>query len=65
MVGFTESLNISVSAAILLYTLKERLNHSEIDWRLTSEEETDTWIAWASAMMKKPDLIIRDFMGNQ
>lgn len=65
MVGFTESLNISVSAAILLYTLTSRLRTSEIPWQLTVEEETDTLISWASAMIKKPDLIIRNFMGNR
>lgn len=64
MVGFTESLNISVSAAILLYTLTGRLHTSEINWRLSEEEQTDTLISWAAAMIKKPDLLIRNFMGN-
>lgn len=65
MVGFTESLNISVSAAILLYTLTRRLHLSETNWKLTTEEETDTLISWASAMIKKPDLIIRSFIDNR
>ncbi|NQV02677.1 MAG: RNA methyltransferase [Bacteroidia bacterium] len=64
MVGFTESLNISVSAAILLHTLTGRLHMSEINWRLSDEEETDILISWATAMIKKPDLVIRNFMGN-
>jgi tRNA (guanosine-2'-O-)-methyltransferase len=64
MVGFTESLNISVSAAILLHSLTRRLHNSEINWKLSEEEETDILISWASAMIKKPDLIIRNFMGN-
>ncbi len=62
MVGFTESLNISVSAAILLHTLMGRLHTSDIKWRLTKEEETDTLISWASAIIKKPDLIIQNFI---
>ncbi len=64
MVGFTESLNISVSAAILLHALTGRLHASKINWRLSEEEETNTLISWASAMIKKPDLIIRNFMSN-
>jgi len=64
MTGFTESLNISVSAAILLYTLTHRLHASEINWKLSEEEETDTLIDWTAAMIKKPDLIIQKFMGN-
>lgn len=65
MVGFTESLNISVSAAILLHTLTGRLHGSGIDWRLSDAEATDTLISWASAMIKKPDLVIRNFMDNR
>lgn len=64
MVGFTESLNISVSAAILLHSLTSRLHSSDVDWRLTDEEETDIFIAWAAAVIKKPDLLIRKFMDN-
>ena len=41
MVGFTESLNISVSAAIILQNLTSRLKRSEIDWQLTDEEKFD------------------------
>ena len=32
MVGFTESLNISVSAAIILQNVSTRLRHSDIRW---------------------------------
>jgi tRNA (guanosine-2'-O-)-methyltransferase len=35
MVGFTESLNISVSAAIIIQNLTNRLRHSKIDWHLS------------------------------
>jgi tRNA (guanosine-2'-O-)-methyltransferase len=39
MVGFTESLNVSVSVAITLHYLTQKLrNHSEIEWHLTEEE---------------------------
>jgi len=40
MFGFTESLNISVSAAIMLHTLTGRLRTSEINWELSGEEIT-------------------------
>lgn len=64
MVGFTESLNISVSAAILLYTLSSRLRQSEIEWSLSSGEKTMTMLQWATAVIKKPDLIIRDLINQ-
>lgn len=38
MVGFTESLNISVSAAIIIQQLTDRLRRSSITWQLTKEE---------------------------
>ena len=37
MVGFTESYNISVSAAITLYGLRKRLENSSLDWRIGEE----------------------------
>ncbi|MBC8315300.1 MAG: RNA methyltransferase [Bacteroidales bacterium] len=65
MIGFTESLNISVSAAILLHTMTGRLFSSGIHWKLSDEEMTETLLTWASSVVKKPDLLIRDFVANQ
>lgn len=47
MVGFTESLNISVSAAIILYHLQRKLMDSNLAWQLdpsASEEIMYQWI---------------------
>lgn len=52
MYGFTESLNISVSASICLYELSKRLKKSEIKWQLTEEEKTDQLIVWAKKVIK-------------
>ena len=38
MVGFTESLNISVAAAIILESVTTRLRNSKLDWKLSDEE---------------------------
>jgi tRNA (guanosine-2'-O-)-methyltransferase len=51
MYGFTESYNISVSAAITLYTVMERLRVSDIDWRLPPEELLALKLAWARKMV--------------
>ncbi len=61
MYGFTESLNISVSAAILISTLMERLRKSGIDWQLTEAEKTGVQLAWVRQVIKKPDLIEKAF----
>ncbi|HTX88913.1 MAG TPA: RNA methyltransferase [Bacteroidales bacterium] len=57
MVGFTESLNISVSAALLIAALSGRLRQSGIDWHLTAEEELDIRLGWARHTIRKSDLI--------
>ena len=61
MYGFTESLNISVSAALLLFTLSERLRKSEIKWQLSEEEKIDTLLQWARNVVKRSDAIEREF----
>lgn len=62
MYGFTESLNISVSAAITLFHLTEKLKKSEFEWGLSKEESIDTKLLWASSVVKKADLIIQAFL---
>lgn len=64
MVGFTESLNISVSAAIFIQTLTARLRKSEIDWALTEPERNQVMLSWLRQSISKSDAIIRVFMAN-
>lgn len=52
MVGFTESLNISVSAAIIIQNLMSRLHQSEIDWPLSEEELLEKRLDWARNSIK-------------
>lgn len=52
MVGFTESLNISVSAAIILQNLMNRLRNSDVNWHLLEEEMLAKRIQWARSSIK-------------
>lgn len=52
MVGFTESLNISVSAAIIIQNLTNRLRRSDIDWHLSEEEILEKRLAWVKSSIK-------------
>ena len=62
MFGFTESYNISVSAAIILYHLTEKLRNSEsINWHLTEEEKLDIKLQWIKNTVKKSALIEKRF----
>ena len=54
MFGFTESYNISVSAALLIYTLTNRLHVSdEIDWHLTEEEKDELRLEWTRRTLSR------------
>ncbi|WP_140486618.1 TrmH family RNA methyltransferase [Flavobacterium sp. GSA192] len=52
MVGFTESLNISVSAAIIIQDLTNRLRRSDIDWKLSADEILEKRLDWARKSIK-------------
>lgn len=65
MYGFTESFNISVSAAITLYELTSRLRGSEIEWRLTEREQMELLLEWLKKSIKRSDLIVQDFLSKQ
>jgi tRNA (guanosine-2'-O-)-methyltransferase len=52
MVGFTESLNISVSAAIIIQNLTTRLRKSDINWQLSEDEILEKRLAWAKNSIK-------------
>ena len=52
MVGFTESLNISVSAAIIIQDITSRLRQSTIDWKLNDEEILAKRLLWAKNSIK-------------
>ncbi len=62
MYGFTESFNISVSVALTLFSLSQKLRSSEISWQLNEEEILDLKIEWAKISIKKSELIVDQFM---
>ncbi len=65
MVGFTESLNISVSAAIIIQNLMSRLHKSELPWQLSEEEFLEKRLDWARKTIKDIRRIeARYFMEN-
>ena len=54
MYGFTESYNISVSAALLVYTLTRRLHEmNDVDWHLSEEEKEEVRLEWARRTLNR------------
>jgi tRNA (guanosine-2'-O-)-methyltransferase len=64
MVGFTESLNISVAAAIILQNVSERLRNSQIDWQLTKEEKIVLYLEWVEKTIKNVKKIKKHYFEN-
>ena len=64
MYGFTESYNISVSAALTLFTLSQRLRSSNINWKLNEDEFTDTLLDWARRSISRSEIVEQDFINN-
>lgn len=52
MNGFTESLNISVSAAIIIQNVMNRLHKSNINWSLSENEKLQKRLEWAKNSIK-------------
>lgn len=65
MHGFTESFNISVSAAIILHELTNRLHKTDIDWQLSEEAILDKKIEWCKRTMVDGDMVVERFYKEQ
>ena len=61
MVGFTESLNISVAAAIILENLTNKLRNSNYPWRLSEKEQEIIYSNWLEKSIKNVDEIKNRF----
>ena len=58
MYGFTESYNVSVSVALTMMNVCERLRKSSINWQLSEEERTDLELQWIKKSIKDAERII-------
>jgi tRNA (guanosine-2'-O-)-methyltransferase len=64
MVGFTESLNISVAAAIVLQDVTTKLRMSDVAWQLTKEEKEILYFNWVKKTIKNVDKIEEHYHQN-
>lgn len=58
MVGFTESLNISVSAAIILQHLTTKMKKQQLPWHLSDAEKLDKRLDWTKKSIRSIDDIL-------
>lgn len=62
MVGFTESYNISVSAALALYSLRKRMESSLLDWKISEDEQNELLLNWLRNSIKMSGQIETKFI---
>lgn len=65
MLGFTESFNISVAAALSMYVLSSRLRKENIAWQLSEEDKETLRLQWLRNTIPKVDLLEKDFIQKQ
>ena len=64
MYGFTESFNISVSAAIIFHHLTEKLRKSGINWKLSDDEILDIKLNWVRSVIKRNEIFEKEFFSR-
>ena len=62
MFGFTESYNISVSAAIVLYDLTKKLRESNISYQLSKDEQEILILTWLKGITKNYEMMEKRFL---
>lgn len=62
MYGFTESLNISVSVALCVFTLINKIRAGGLDFHLTDEERDDLRLLWYRKIVRRSEIIEREYL---
>lgn len=63
MYGFTESFNISVCAALSLFSLTERMRrNTTLQWRLSDDDLLDLKLHWAMQAVKDGEKVIKNLI---
>lgn len=60
MYGFTESFNISVSAAVSLNILRHRLEKSDINWKLSHAEQVALKTEWCTRIIRDGERVEKE-----
>ena len=61
MYGFTESFNVSVSVALALNILRQRLSNQDFNWKLNLDEQTLLKINWCEKIVKEGPSVTKKF----
>lgn len=65
MFGFTESFNVSVSAALCMYELTSRIRNSVANYLLSTEEQTDVYLEWLKTSVEHSEALIKNYLAKK
>ena len=65
MAGFSQSLNISVSTAVIISELTGKIRSSNLEWRLKESELMDLQYTWMKNSVKRGDRIEDEYLLRQ
>lgn len=65
MYGFTESFNLSVSAAICLYEMRMKMEKENIKWHMTEDEKNQVLLNWLRYSIDRSEIVEEDFLKNR
>jgi tRNA (guanosine-2'-O-)-methyltransferase len=60
MYGFTQSFNISVTVALSLQALTRRLHNSDLNWRLSPQEQRQLKLKWLVNSVPRGEIVLRE-----
>lgn len=60
--GFTESYNLSVSAALCMFSLTGRLKGSEVAWQLPPEERQTLLLDYCLKTVRNPQILVKNLL---
>ncbi|MCB1121747.1 MAG: RNA methyltransferase, partial [Verrucomicrobiae bacterium] len=63
--GFTQSFNVSVSVALSLSSIRNRLEASSIDWELKTGERDDLYLTWLMKTANRGLTLARHWIGDK
>jgi len=62
MYGFTESFNISVSAAVCLNVLANKIRTLDLDWNISAEEKLELKLNWVKEHLGNTENFLKEFI---
>ncbi|MEM9856468.1 MAG: RNA methyltransferase [Bacteroidota bacterium] len=65
MYGFTDSFNISVSAALCMNIIAQKLFSSNLEWALSVAEKQALKLSWYRKIVHRSDLLEKEFLKSE